>query len=209
MLPAWFVVFSIALRLGSGGRYAWGVVCGRAKPNPVTWFLWGLTPLITFFAGLPSGFNAQLLVVLVLGVSPIVIFSLAVMRQPIRPYLTPFALSCMAIAVLGIALWRATSDANLAISFSIIADMVAGFPTLLKAYKNPASEYPLPYFISTLSMVITMLTIRDWSFTTYAFPLYMMVSNAYLWAFAALPLRKMVRRATRRLSSVSGTPESD
>jgi len=198
MLPAWCVVFSVAIRLGGGGRYAWGVLKGKARPNPVTWFLWGVTPIITLFASLPQGFNGQSIVLLALGASPLVTCYLAVRRQGIRCYLTPLTIGCAAVAVFGIILWQTLSRPELAVLCSIVADTFAGLPTMHKSYNDPNSEYALPYLLSILSMAVTLLTVQTWTFTVFAFPLYMLLSNVVLFALAALPIRSIIRRARQQ-----------
>jgi len=198
MLPAWFVLFSVAIRLFSGGQYAWGVLRGKARPNPVTWFLWGLTAMIAFLAQLQNGPTAQSLVTFVLGLSPLVIFAIAMGKDRGRGHFTPFTISCGVIALIGIVLWQLTTNPELAIAFAIAADICASLPTLRKAYHDPESEYAFPYLLSSVSMLITLATITNWSFTVYAFPLYMMSINVVLYGVSRFRVRRMVRRLTAR-----------
>ena len=200
MLPSWFVWFAVLTRLVGGSRYAWGVVKGIARPNPATWFLWGLTSMIAFVAQIQHGFTSQSFVLLALGITPLVVFAIAIVKQDFRRYLNQFTLICFAIAILGIILWRLTSQPAIAIGFSIIADIFATLPTLHKAYKDPSSEYPLPYLVSMASMAITLLTIQQWIFTTYMFPLYMLAINLVLFCFAQFPIRNQVERSRTNLS---------
>jgi hypothetical protein len=106
------------------------------------------------------------------------------------------------LAGVGILLWQITNDPVLAIVFSIAADILASLPTIRKAYYDPDSEYEYPYLLSAISMVITLLTIKSWAFTTYAFPLYMLVINVVLFGFCARPLRvpETIRQIHRRIS---------
>lgn len=202
MLPMWCVVFSMLIRLISGGQYAWGVVKGKARPNPITWLLWGLTAMIAFAAQIQEGVGMPALATFVLGVSPLVIFGIAVAKNPIAGYLTPFTLGCAACAVLGIILWRITDNAQLAIVFSIVADIFASLPTLLKAYHDPSSEYGRPYMLSIISMLIILGTIQSWTFAAYAFPAYMLCINVVLLTFATVPLREMVLGLRMRASLI-------
>jgi len=197
MIPEWCIGFAIALRLMSGGRYAWGVFNGRARPNPVTWFLWGSTAMVAFAAQLNEGVGAQALVTFVLGLGPLTVALLATVRGHLRAHLTPFTFVCAAITLGGIFLWQVTSDATFAIVCSIVADIAASLPTLRKGYKDPSSEYALPYFLSMCSMVITLLTITTWNFQTYAFPLYMLLINCVLFA---MPLRRPHHKTPKRRS---------
>lgn len=190
MLPGSFVLLSVLIRLVSGGRYAWGIVRGKARPDPVTWLLWAVTPLIAFIAQLQQGLTIQSAVLLALFISPAVICVLAIAKQGFWRYLTPFTLCCAAVALAGIVLWRITDQPAVAIAFAILADIFATLPTLRKSYLDPSSEYALPYLLSAFSMIVTLLTIRDWSFVVYAFPLYMLAVNLVLAAFAHFPLRR-------------------
>jgi len=200
MLPAWFNIVAVLIRLFGGTQYCWGVLKGKARPNPITWFLWGLTPLITFFASVQYGLRPQSLVLLALAVSPLVVSVLAIALHRSREHFTPFTLSCGVFALAGIILWRITALPELAIIFSIIADIFATLPTLHKAYRNPASEYAWPYFMSIVSMAITLLTVQTWIFAVVAFPLYMLLVNVTLFIFAALPVRTIVQRLASYLA---------
>jgi len=199
-LPVWCIVFSLIIRLFSGGKYAVGVLRGIARPNPITWFLWGLTSLIAFCAQL-GDLQAQSFVTLALGVTPIAISVVAIAKNGLRAHCTRFTLSCGLCALIGIALWQITDNPVMAIVFAIIADIMASLPTLKKSYGDPASEYAFPYLLSVFSMVITLLTIRSWVFIIYAFPLYMLCINGMLYGFAALPIRAHVTRVRKRFGS--------
>ena len=193
MLPDWFALVSVFIRLIGGGQYARSVFKRETFPNPISWFLWGLTPMIAFFAQITTGLNAQSFVLLALGITPLIICILSIKLHGVKHHLTPFSLWCGAIAVVGIILWRVTSYPELAIAFGIIADIFATLPTLHKTYRDHTSEYALPYLVSAASMAVTLLAIHGWIFTTYAFPLYMLCINVIILIFASLPLRSIVR----------------
>ncbi|HEU5186888.1 MAG TPA: hypothetical protein VFT87_00105 [Candidatus Saccharimonadales bacterium] len=198
MLPGWFVLVSVGIRLISGGRYAWAVTKGRARPNPITWLLWGLTALIALAAQLQNGFSTESVVLLALAASPLLIFGISVAKQGIKHHLTPFTIVCGSLALLGIILWQLTAQPTVAIWFSIAADICATLPTLQKAYKDPSSEYAPPYLLSMGSMALTLLTIQTWTFTNYAFPLYILCINVALFVFAQFPLRALVQKQSVR-----------
>jgi hypothetical protein len=192
MLPAWCVMFAIALRLGSGSQYAWGVLKGRARPNPVTWFLWGFTSMVAFVAQLQEGVGLSAFGTFALGLSPLVVFIISVVKNRKVSHLTPLTITCALCTFAGIILWRITSDASMAILFSIIADIFAGLPTIVKAYKDPESEYARPYLISIVSTIIILSTVQSCTFASVAFPLYMFLTNVMFFTLATVPLRKKV-----------------
>lgn len=145
--------------------------------------------MVAFSAQVDDGAGVQALVTFVLGLSPLVIFCIALTKDRLRSHLTPFTNICAGFTIVGIFLWQITDNANLAITFSIFADIAASMPTLLKSYRDPHSEYAFPYLLSVISMVITLLTITHWSYSTYAFPLYMLVINIVLFGFAHVKWR--------------------
>lgn len=193
VLPAWWAGAAIAVRLFSGGQYAWSVVRGRARPNVVTWFLWGLTPMIAAAAQLDDGPGPEVAVTFVLGLGPLVVAAVALGtdRSAFRP--TRFTALCGTAALVGVVLWQLTENAEVAIVFCIVADLLATLPTLRKAYADPGSEYAPPYLLSVLAMIVTLGTVEHRDVTSCAFPLYMLLVNATLFAFAALPLARMAR----------------
>jgi hypothetical protein len=180
MLPIEFMILAIALRLASGAQYTWAVLKGRARPNPITWFFWGLTALIAFFAQLSQGVGLPAFITLALAAGPFTVCFISIAKGHLRAHLNPFNFICMTITIIGITLWVTTKNANLAILFSIIADASISLPTLVKGYRDPRSEYAYPYLLSVLSMVVTLLMITDWRFATYGFPLYMLLINLAL-----------------------------
>jgi hypothetical protein len=194
-LPAWCAGIAIAIRLLGGGQYVAAVVRRRARPNVVTWFLWGLTPMIAVAAQLGEQPGPEVVVTFVLGLGPLVVSAVAFCTDRSASQLTPFTLSCAAASFAGIVLWQLTAMPALAIAFCIFADLLATLPTLRKAYATPESEYAPPYLLSVLAMLVTLGTVEHGGFTAYGFPLYMLLINVTLFAFAAFPLARMLRRA--------------
>lgn len=198
MLPAWWIIFAIVLRLFASGQYIWGIFKGKARPNPVSWLLWGITPLIALAAQWQQGWNVQSLILVALAVGPLTVFIVGSLKTGLRQYLTPFTWWCVGVSGVGIVLWQVTAIAELALAFSILADIAANLPTLRKAYKDPKSEYAFPFMISIASMIITLLTIQSWNFITYGFPLYLLLINFTLVVFATVPLGRFIARIRLR-----------
>lgn len=177
MLPSYMVFVAVGIRLLGGAGYIASVVRGHAKPNPLTWFFWALTALITAIAQFYQGVGNEAWVSLGLAVGPLVIFALSIIYCRDQMKLTPINATCGALATLGVALWQATNDPVLAIVFSIIADASASIPTVLKAYRKPASETPWPYVVSMISMAIALGTVTTWDFSHYGYIAYILLIN--------------------------------
>lgn len=196
MLPEWFVVFAVAMRLASGATYAKAVLSRRTQPNPVTWFFWALTPIIVFCAQL---FHLEtvgwgIATTVALGLSPLIVFVLSLRHNLHRSHFTPATIACGILAACGIVLWLNTNDPTLAIIFSIAADAFASIPTVIKAWRNPTSEYLPAYLITIASVIITLLTITTWTFASYAFPIYIFAINLIIFTAGFLSVRRKLAR---------------
>jgi len=197
-LPLWCAAMAMALRLTSSGQYAVAVVRRRARPNIVTWFLWGLTPMIAVAAQLDDRPGPEVFVTFVLGLGPLIVTAVALCTDRSASRLTPFTLLCGGAALVGIVLWQLTDRPELAIAFCIVADVFATLPTLRKAYADPASEYAPSYLVSVFAALATFGVVEHRDFTAAGFPLYLFLIDAVLFVFAAAPLARLGRPARSR-----------
>ncbi|MDX2775819.1 hypothetical protein PV379_00415 [Streptomyces caniscabiei] len=195
---------AILLRLLAGADYLLATIRGTVKPNPVTWLFWGLSPMIAFAAQVQYGLQPSSWVTFVLGMGPLLIFAITITKNKRQRWkVGPFDILCGACAFIGIILWQVTSDPVLALTFGILADIIGGIPTVYKAYVKPQTEKALPYFLSMLSMIVTMLTIRDWSYVNVGFTMYIFCINTVIATLVAAKVGARVKkRRKRRVRSV-------
>lgn len=205
MIGPEFIIVAIALRLMAGASYLIATWKGTVQPNPVTWLFWGLAPLIAFAAQAQGTLEPSAWVSLVLGIGPLLIFGVSLGRGT-RWRVSVFDILCGASALVGIVLWQITSDPTVALWFGIIADILGGIPTVRKSYSAPQSEKAFPYFLSITSMVVTLLTIKEWQFLIYGFPFYILLINVVLFSLIASRIGvRMQQRSRRRQPSASIT----
>ena len=55
MIPEYYAFIGAIIGSIGGLYYLYDTVIGRAQPNRVTWFLWGLFPMIIFVAQRAQG----------------------------------------------------------------------------------------------------------------------------------------------------------
>jgi len=94
--------------------------------------------------------------------------------------LSAFDYACGALSVLGLILWAITQHGNVAIVCSIFADGIAAVPTLVKSYKEPESEHSYIFLAGAVGAIITLLTIDNWTFANYGFPIYIALISGVL-----------------------------
>lgn len=81
---------------------------------------------------------------------------------------------------------------NVAIVMSIVADGLAALPTVVKAYKYPETEASVNYFAHTINALLTLLTIRVWSFAYFGFPLYIFIVTIAIFSLVQFKLGKIL-----------------
>jgi hypothetical protein len=166
---------------------------GKVKPNRVSFLLWSLAPLIAFFAEIKQGVGIQALMTFVVGFLPLTIFFASFVNKKAGWKLTRFDLICGALSLVGLILWYITKSGNIAIIFSILADALAALPTVVKSFNYPETESAWPYFASTISGILTLLTVQVWNLATVGFPLYITLITLVIFSLVQFKLGKQIR----------------
>jgi hypothetical protein len=180
MLSPNFAILSAAINIIGCAGYAWDTVKGTTKPNRVGWSLWALAPTIAFSAELSQGVKLQSLITLSAGVGPILVLLASFINRKAYWKIKPFDWCCGALSLIALLLWWITGRGNIAILFSIGADLLACLPTARKAYTNPESESYNAFAAGFVGTIVGVLTISHWSFANYAFPIYLVILNGCL-----------------------------
>jgi hypothetical protein len=181
----WNILGMIIGSIG-GISYLLDTIKGRARPNRVSWFLWGLAPLIAFFAEISEGVKLVSLLTLTVGVYPALVFLASFTNKKSMWKISMFDYLCGSFSVLGIILWAVTRQGTIAIFFSILADAMASVPTVLKSYKHPESETSLVYLLGIFQAVITLLTITTWDLSNSGFPIYILLMDSLIFSLIRL-----------------------
>ena len=185
MIPEYFAIIGAVIASLGGLYYLYETIVGKAKPNRVTWLLWGLFPMITFVAQRSQGVEGLSWATFAAGFTPLLVVIASFFNKKAYWKTKASDYYLMAAAVLGIVLWAVTDNPNLAILFSLVADFLAGLPTLIKSYKHPETESWIAYATSTLGFGIGVMAIHVYTFENYAFLIYLLIMNGLLAAFAA------------------------
>lgn len=185
MIPGYFALVGAIIASLGGFYYLYETITGKSQPNRITWLLWGIFPMITFIAQRAQGVQDISWVSFTSGFTPLLIFAASFLNKKAywKTHRTDYYL--MVAALLGIIMWGLTDNPNLAIGFALIADFMAGTPTLIKCYKHPESESWAAYSISTIGFAVSMLAIQSWNFQNAAFVVYLFLINAIMAFFAS------------------------
>lgn len=192
-----FVLLGAVLNLIGSATYAYHTLRGETRPNRVTWFLWALAPLIAFSAQLNKGVGLQVLMTFMVGFGPLTVFTASFLSRKAYWKITRLDIACGVLSLVALAVWGITREGNVAIMLSITADLLAGVPTLIKAYKQPGTEHAAPFRNGALSAAITLLTITHWTFAVYGFALYILLICATLYVLIRFRLGERLTASAR------------
>ena len=185
MLPEYCAIIGAVIGSLGGYYYLYETIIGKAQPNRITWLLWGIFPLIIFVAQRAQGVEGISWTSFVAGFTPLVVLGASYFNKKAYWKSEPRDYYLMAAAVVGIILWAVTDNPNLALLFSLVADVLASVPTLIKSYRHPRSESWIAYAISTLGFGISFLSVRVYDFENAAFVAYVLILNASLAVLAS------------------------
>jgi hypothetical protein len=178
-LLQYVVVLGGLVNLLGALSYIKDTVRAGTKPNRITWLLWAIAPFIATAAALSRGAGWAALPVFMAGFGPLLVFvSSFINKHYWRLGVTDYL--CGASSVLALVLWWLTNNPAFAIIFAIVSDGLAALPTLIKSYTHPETESGIAYSTGLFNALTSFLAIRVWTFTAYAFPLYLVVANSAL-----------------------------
>jgi hypothetical protein len=183
--------------IGAAGTavYLRDTLQGTTKPNRVTWILWAVAPLLATAVELNQGVGLRALPTFMVGFMPLLVF-IGSFHNPASVWkVRRIDYACGAMSVVGTAVWLATRNGILAISAAIVADFLAGVPTLMKSWTHPETETVYAYVGAVLSMAILLLTIDHWTFDVAAFPIFIVCMASVEVVLVGLEPGPRLRRA--------------
>lgn len=185
MIPEYFAYIGAILVAMGGLYYIYEIFRGIVATNRVTWLLWGILAMIVFAAQRAQGVDALSWTTLAMAVTSFLIVLASYLDKDAYWKTERHDYYLAGAAIFGIILWALTDNPNLAIAFSLLADLFAGLPTLIKTYKHPETESWRSYVIYTVGYGITLLAIQTISFENFAFVFYLFILNGLLAFFAS------------------------
>jgi hypothetical protein len=178
MLPYYISYITIVLGLVGAVSYIREIIKGKTRPNIVTWILWSIAPLVGVYINYKSGIPLPLLFsTFIAGFSPLLVVIASFIKNNAYWKITKFDILCGAFSVIAMLLWVTTKNSILSLSFAVIADLVAGIPTLRKSWTHSDTESHGPYSMGIINQIITFLIIKDFSYLNIAFPIYFVLIN--------------------------------
>ena len=171
------VLSSVAVLLGYV-PYLKDISRGKVHPHILSWTGWGFTTAIAAVAMISVGFTWGVAIVAANSVLCFTVAIYSILKKTGVWQTTIYDYMFFALGVVGIILWQTFNNPDLAISFSIFADLSFGIPTLIKICKNPKSETVLPWVFFAISGIASLFAVSYISYTEVAYPIYMAIYDS-------------------------------
>jgi hypothetical protein len=181
---------------------------GTTKPNRVTWLLWAFAPLLAAVVEFDQGVGLRALPTFMIGFMPLLVFAASFVHPASVWRIRRFDYACGAISVIGTLVWLITRNGVLAISAAIVADFMAGLPTVHKSWIYPETETVHSYAGAAISMAVVLLTIDHWTFDVAAFPIFIVCMASIMVVLVGLEPGPRLRRARALRAAATAEPAS-
>jgi hypothetical protein len=161
--------------LGGYVPYAFDIVKGRAKPARAARIMFVFLLVITILQQLSVHSGT-----LIAFTSGELIGSVAILALAIKYGVGGFAkldLFCYALLVVDVIVWLVTGNALIALHLSVLADLIAFTPTLVKTWRKPKSETPLFFMTGIIAPILNILATGRYTYAVLLFPIYLALAN--------------------------------
>jgi hypothetical protein len=193
MLPDYFVIIGTLIGAAGSLAYLVNTVKGRVRPNRVTFLMWSFVPFIAFSAQIQQGVGIEALMTFSTGFLPLTVFIASFANKASEWKLTRFDVVCGILSLIGLVLWMITKVGNIAIFFSIVADALAAVPTVVKAWKYPETEIAWPWIATVSGVLLTLLTLSEFTFANCGFILYILAVNIVIYTLVRFRLGRKLQ----------------
>lgn len=187
-----FILLSSTLALTSPLVYAHAIIRGEAKPHRTTRLVLLIIAALstaTLFA------NGNTIAVWLAGATflqGLLIFLLS-LKYGMGGW-AKIDLVCLAIAIIGILVWKTTNNPILGLYTSILADFIGMVPALIKTYRFPHTEIATFFALDILAAGFSLLATQTVTVENTAYPIYIGMINAIMVILILWPRK---RRTTK------------
>jgi hypothetical protein len=85
---------------------------------------------------------------------------------------------CYVTLLLTLVIWAMTDNVLVALHATIVTDVIAFVPTLVKTWRKPQSETPLFFATGAIAPLLGLIALENYQYGIIAFPLYLAFANA-------------------------------
>ncbi len=186
-----FGSLSIVMMVASRAGYFTDIARGRTRPHLFSWLIWGTISAIGFAAQVAEGAGPGSWA---RGFGSATCFLLVGIgffkgEKDIRraDWLT------LAVALGAIPLWAATKTPFWSVLIVCFIDTIGYLPTVRKSWLKPGSEMAPSYLFSCLGALFSIIAIKQYTPSTWLYPLVLTVSNGGMFVFLLARRRALTK----------------
>jgi len=170
-----FVSISAILVFAAMPPYIIDVIKGKTTPERMTWFILSLLGVIVFISQAEAGASWSLVFSGLDTLGSITVLGLSFWHGAGGATKLDFLALC--IAAIGVVVSFIAKDPFAALVGVIVADFSGMVLTIIKVWKDPKSETTVSWLLFATAGVFGLLTISEWTFGVFIYPLYLVVIN--------------------------------
>ena len=174
MISEKIVYIGVLINLICAIWYIRSIFKGNTRPNLISFFLWSLAPAVGVFLQVKAGASASIWGTAMAGFGPLLILVVSLFNNKYIWKLNYFDFVCGLFSIVALIIYIITNNLGFSIIFAILSDLLAGIPTVLKSWKFPESEFSSIYIAGIIGNILSLLVIKDWSFSIYSFSIYLL-----------------------------------
>ena len=157
----------------------------KNRPNRASWWIWGILGVITGITYYYSGATSTIWVPVCYAICQIIIAVLSIRYgEGGWNRLDKF---CLAGAGFSLLLWWLLDSPLLALLFTLLIDLFAAIPTVIKSYTNPEQESCFSWTVFLVANTLNMIALDEWNISLVAYPFYLFYLSSTLTILLWLP----------------------
>ena len=172
--------------------YIYSTLRGRTRPNRVSWWIWAFIGIVLFATYQQSGARENQWVLILMILTPLLIALLS-LRYGVGGA-SRLDLVSIVGCLIALALWAVSGSAIVGLAFSILADAIAGLPTVWKSWQQPYSENLLKWSLTLLAFFLNLFAIEEWTPFQVSYPLYLLLLALVIVIAIVLGRRRVAQR---------------
>ncbi len=164
-----------AFALGGYIPYAFDIIKGRARPARSARVMFLFLLLVTILQQLSVHSGSLIAFTLSELIGSVAVLLLA-LKHGVGG-LSRLDLACYILLVVDIVVWLVTGNALLALHLTVLADLIAFTPTLVKTWRTPKSETALFFVTGIIAPTLNIAATGRYSYAVLLFPIYLALAN--------------------------------
>ena len=155
--------------------YIRNIFKGHTKPERMSWLLWLVLGIISFFAQISLGATFSLVLAAVLTLGSLIIFILS-LRFGIGGLILRDIVA-LTLSLAGFGIWIISDRPLIALCINIGIGSISALLTILKTKEQPNTETSSTWLLASIAGLLSLISINRIEFSLMAYPAYIVITN--------------------------------